>query len=110
MLVIVIAVVCLILFFVCRVYNNTSIDASEEEAFKLNVYQYYLQVENYKKDMAQNNSEFNSNDLNAYGAKIKAIIPDIIETDLSKFKIEHGKLIYIGISDKEKQWTEELRI
>ena len=35
MLVIVIAVVCLILFFVCRVYNNTSIDASEEEAFKL---------------------------------------------------------------------------
>jgi len=29
---------------------------------------------------------------------------------MSKFKIEQGKLIYIGNDEQEKQWTKEVRI
>ena len=41
---------------------------------------------------------------------MKAVIPDIKEKDLSKFKIEDGKLVYIGVDQNEAKWTSEVKI
>jgi translation elongation factor EF-4 len=46
----------------------------------------------------------------AITAKLKEVIPNMAETDMSKFKIEQGKLIYIGNDTNEERWTKEVRI
>ena len=99
LLVIVICVMIFTLIFVSRFFDNKG---NEEEAFKLNVYEYYLEIEDYKsKNLEQN--------INVCGV-LKSVIPDIIETDMSKFKIEQGQLVYIGNDEKERQWTNEVKI
>ncbi len=111
LLTIVICVMSLAIVFVARIFNNNGKDKTAEEAFKLNVYQYYLEIENYKAEKSSDeNSQFDVNELYAYGVDMKAVIPDIVETDMSKFKIEKGKLVYIGIDEKEAKWTNEVRI
>ncbi|MBO5477555.1 MAG: hypothetical protein J6A15_07380 [Clostridia bacterium] len=109
LLVIVICVMSFAIVFVSRLFTNSGLDKAEEEAFKLNVYQYSLQIETYKTQMVQNN-EYNEQEFNVCGVALKTVIPDIIETDMSKFKIEEGKLIYIGVDEREKQWTQEVKI
>jgi preprotein translocase subunit SecF len=106
---IVILVMSFALFFVSRVFNNNGVDKAQEEAFKLNVYEYYLEIEDYKTQLAQTEG-YDEEEVNACGVELQTIIPDMIETDLSKFKIEQGKLIYIGCDEQEKQWTKEVRI
>ena len=103
LLVIVICVMTFTLIFVSRFFNNNGNDKAEEEAFKLNVYEYYLEIEDYK----SRNTEQN---INVCGIELKSVIPDIIETDMSKFKIEQGQLVYIGNDEKERQWTNEVKI
>ena len=95
LLVIVIFVMSFVLIFVSSFFDNNGVDKTQEEAFKLNVYEYCLEIEEYKEQMAQENG-FSEETFNAYGVELKSVIPDIVETDMSKFKIEHGKLIYIG--------------
>ena len=56
------------------------------------------------------NSEFTIEELDVCGVDMKAVIPDIKEKDLSKFKIEDGKLVYIGVDQNEAKWTNEVRI
>ncbi len=103
LLVIVICVMIFTLIFVSRFFDNKGNDEAEEEAFKLNVYEYYLEIEDYKsKNLEQN--------INVCGVELKSVIPDIIETDMSKFKIEQGQLVYIGNDEKERQWTNEVKI
>lgn len=109
LLVIVIFVMSFVLFFVSRLFDNKSIKKAEEEAFKLNVYEYYLEIEDYKTQLAQTVG-YCEEDFNVCGAELKSIIPDMIETDMSKFKIEKGKLIYIGFDEQEKQWTKEVKL
>lgn len=109
LLVIVICVMSVAIMFVSRLFTSNSLDKAEEEAFKLNVYQYSLQIETYKAQMEESN-EYNEEEFNVCGVALKSVIPDIIETDMSKFKIEQGKLIYIGVDEKERQWTQEVRI
>ena len=94
MLILVILVMSFAIFFVSRIFNNSEQDKASEEAFKLNVYSYYLQVEDYK----------------AQRANMKEVIPDIKERDLSKFKIEDGNIIYIGVDENEAKWTNEVKI
>ncbi|MBQ8379297.1 MAG: hypothetical protein IJX34_00605 [Clostridia bacterium] len=109
LLVIVICVMSFAIVFVSRLFTSNGIDKAEEEAFKFNVYQYNLQIKTYKTQMAQN-EEYNEEEFNVCGVALKNVIPDIIETDMSKFKIEKGQLVYIGVDQKEKQWTQEVRI
>ena len=103
LLVIVICTMIFTLIFVSRFFDNNGNDKAEEEAFKLNVYEYYLEIEDYK----NRNTEQN---INVCGIELKSVIPDIIETDMSKFKIEQGQLVYIGNDEKERQWTNEVKI
>lgn len=110
LLTIVIFVMSFAIFFVARIFNNSSTgDKATEEAFKLNVYGYYLQIEDYKAQQVDN-SEFTIEELDVCGVDMKAVIPDIKEKDLSKFKIEDGKLVYIGVDQNEAKWTNEVRI
>lgn len=109
LLIIVICVMSVTIVFVSRLFTSNGIDKAEEEAFKLNVYQYNLQIKTYKTQMEEN-GEYSEEELNVCGVALKTVIPDIIETDMSKFKIEQGKLIYIGVDEKEKQWTQEVKI
>lgn len=109
LLVIVIVVMSFVLLFVCKLFNNKDIKKAEEEAFKLNVYEYYLQIEDYKTKMSKTEG-YNEEEFNVCGAELRSVIPDIIETDMAKFKIEQGKLIYIGFDEQEKQWTKEVKI
>lgn len=109
LLVIVICVMTFALLFVSRFFDNSGNDKAEEEAFKLNVYEYYLEIEDYKNEMIDQNN-YNEQDFNVCGTELKSVIPDIIETDMSKFKIEHGQLVYIGVDEKERQWTQEVKI
>ncbi len=107
--VIVIAVMSFAIVFVSRIFDNNGIDKVQEEAFKLNVYEYYLEIEDYKTQLAQTEG-YSDENFNVCGIELKSVIPNIIETDMSKFKIEQGKLIYIGNDEQEKQWTKEVRI
>ena len=109
LLVIVILVMSFVLLFVSSFFDNNGVDKTQEEAFKLNVYEYCLEIEEYKEQMAQENG-FSEETFNVYGVELKSVIPDIVETDMSKFKIEHGKLIYIGNVAQEKEWSEEVRL
>lgn len=109
LLVIVICVMIVALLFISRIFNNKDNHKAEEEAFKLNVYEYYLEIEDYKKQKLDNN-DYNESEFNVCGVELKSVIPDIIETDMSKFKIEQGKLVYIGTDQREEQWTKEVRI
>lgn len=107
LLVIVICVMSIALFFVSRIFNNSIDDTkAEEEAFKLSVYGYCNELQSYKQ-VLQNNGQ-DSSELNVYGSDLKNVIPDIIETDMPKFKIEKGNLIYIGMDQNEKEWTSEV--
>lgn len=109
LLVIVIFVMTFALLFISRLFNNKGNHSAEEEAFKLNIYEYCLKIEDYKSKM-ENNNDFIESEFNVCGVELKNIIPDIIETDMSKFKIEQGKLIYIGNDEKEERWTKEARL
>lgn len=109
MLTIVIFVMTFAIFFVARIFNNNGEDKATEEAFKLNVYGYYMQIEDYKAERIDN-IDFNINELDVCGVDMKAVIPDMKEKDLSKFKIEDGKLVYIGVDQNEARWTKEVRI
>ena len=86
------------------------IELAQEEAFKLNVYEYCIEVEEYKEQLTQENDKYVEEEFNVYGVDLKSVIPDMVETDLSKFKIERGKLIYIGNDEQEKKWSEEVRL
>lgn len=109
LLTIVILVMSVAMIFVGRIFNNNLVDNTQEEAFKVNVYDYCLQLENYKKEKIESN-EYIEEEFNYYGAEIKTVIPNMIETDFSKFKIEKGKLIYIGVNEDEEKWTKEVKI
>lgn len=109
LLIIVIFVMSFALYFVSRFFNNKDIDKAQEEAFKLNVYEYCIEIEDYKAELEQTEG-YNEEEFNVCGVALKEVIPNIIETDMSKFKIEHGELIYIGSNEFEKQWTKEVRI
>ena len=98
LLTIVIVVMSVALIFVMKMFNTGKTDKAQEEAFKHKTEQLYTQ------------EEFNEENLNVYGAKLKEVIPNMAETDMSKFKIEHGKLIYIGNDTNEERWTKEVRI
>lgn len=110
LLVIVIVVMSIALVFVTKLFNTGSVDKAQEEAFKLNVYEYNIEIKEYKTEQLYTQDEFNEQDLNVYGAKLKEVIPSMAETDMSKFKIEQGKLIYIGNDTNEEKWTKEVRI
>lgn len=109
LLVIVICVMSFAIVFVSRLFTSNTMDKAQEDAFKLNVYQYNLQIKTYKTQMIEN-EEYNEEEFNVCGVALKTVIPDIIETDMAKFKIEKGQLVYIGVDQKEKQWTQEVRI
>ena len=109
LLVIVICVMIFAILLVARLFDNKAQKRTEEEAFKLNVYEYCLEIKSYKEQLI-NNNEYDETQFNVYGSELKNVIPDIIDTDMSKFKIEQGKLIYIGNDEKEKQWTQEVKI
>ena len=108
-LILVILVMSFAIFFVSRIFNNSEQDKASEEAFKLNVYSYYLQVEDYKAQRA-NDTNFSVDELDVCGVDMKEVIPDIKERDLSKFKIEDGNIIYIGVDENEAKWTNEVKI
>ena len=109
LLVIVICVMSVAITFVAQIFNNKAKNKTQEEAFKLNVYEYCLEMQKYKDEMIAK-QESNEEDFDAYGIELKHIIPNIIETDMSKFKIEDGELIYIGLDEQERKWTKEVRI
>ena len=109
LLVIVVVVMSVALFFVTKLFNISDIDKAQEEAFKLTVYEYNVEIKEYKTQLSQN-EDFDEKNLNVYGASLKEVIPNIVETDMSKFKIENGKLIYIGNDEQEKKWAKEVRI
>lgn len=109
LLTIVICFMSFALVFVSRIFYNKGDNKTQEEAFKRNVYEYYLEVEDYKVQLAQTEG-FVENEFNVCGTALRNVIPNIIETDMPKFKIEQGKLIYIGNNEQEKQWTKEVRI
>ncbi len=109
LLAIVICVMSVAMVFVGRIFNNNLVDNTQEEAFKVNVYDYCLQLEDYKEEKIKSN-EYIEEEFNYYGVEMKSIIPDMIETDMSKFKIENGKLIYIGVNEDEEKWTKEVKI
>jgi len=106
LLAIIIVVMSGVLFGVMRIFDNKSLTKTEEEAFKLNVYEYCLRIEEYKNIYGNESAE----NLNICGVELKSVIPEIIETDMSKFKISQGKLTYIGIDEQEKKWTEEVKL
>ncbi len=108
LLAIVIVVMSFALYFVSRFFNQ-KMDKATEEAFKLNVYEYNLEIEEYKTELAQTIG-YDENSFYAYGVDLQNVIPNIIETDMSKFKIEQGKLIYIGTDENERKWTNEVKI
>jgi len=110
LLVIVIVVMSVALFFVTKLFNTTDIDKAQEEAFKLTVYEYNVEINEYKTQQLAQKDNFDEKDLNVYGASLKEVIPNMVDTDMSKFKIEEGKLIYIGNDTKEEKWTKEVRI
>ena len=110
LLVIVVVVMSVALFFVTKLFNTTDIDKAQEEAFKLTVYEYNVEINEYKTQQLAQKDNFDEKDLNVYGASLKEVIPNIVETDMSKFKIENGKLIYIGNDEQEKKWAKEVRI
>lgn len=110
LLVIVIFVMSFVLLFVSSFFYNKGTDTTQEEAFKLNVYEYCIEVEEYKEQLTQENDKYVEEEFNVYGVDLKSVIPDMVETDLSKFKIERGKLIYIGNDEQEKKWSEEVRL
>ena len=110
LLVIVIFVMSFVLLFVSSFFYNKRADTTQEEAFKLNVYEYCIEVEEYKEQLTQENDKYVEEEFNVYGVDLKSVIPDMVETDLSKFKIERGKLIYIGNDEQEKKWSEEVRL
>lgn len=109
MLTIVICVMSFSLVFVCRFFDNSRIDNTTEEAFKMNVYEYCLELNDYKASKVED-EEFDEEDFYAYGVELQTIIPAMQDNDLSKFKIERGKLVYIGVNGQEKKWTKEVRI
>lgn len=109
LLIIVIFVMSFALVFVCRIFDNKSSDKAQEEAFKLNVYEYYIEIEDYKTQLAQTEG-YNEEEFNVCGAQLRSVIPNMIETDMPKFKIEQGELIYIGNDEQEKQWAKEVKI
>ena len=109
LLVIVVVVMSVALFFVTKLFNISDIDKAQEEAFKLTVYEYNVEIKEYKTQLSQN-EDFDEKNLNVYGASLKEVIPNIVETDMSKFKIENGKLICIGNDEQEKKWAKEVRI
>lgn len=111
LLTIVIFVMSFAIVFVARIFDNNGKDKTAEEAFKLNVYEYNLEIEDYKAEKIEESEEnFNIDELNVCGTDMKDVIPNIAETDMAKFKIEHGKLVYIGVDEEEAQWTNEVRI
>jgi predicted negative regulator of RcsB-dependent stress response len=110
LLTIVIVVMSVALIFVMKMFNTGKTDKAQEEAFKLSVYEYNIEIKEYKTEQLYTQEEFNEENLNVYGAKLKEVIPNMAETDMSKFKIEHGKLIYIGNDTNEERWTKEVRI
>ena len=89
--------------------KNAFTKEAQEEAFKLNVYEYCTEIEDYKTQLAQTEG-YDEENFNFCGEALKNVIPDIIETDMPKFKIEQGKLIYIGNDEQEKKWTKEVKI
>lgn len=109
LLMIVICVMSFVIVFVSRLYTSNTLNLAQEEAFKLNVYQYNLKIEEYKNQLIANN-EYNESEFNVCGVALKNVIPDIVETDMPKFKIEQGKLTYIGVDENEEKWTREVRI
>ena len=70
---------------------------------------FLITKEDYKTQLAQTEG-YDEENFNFCGAALKNVIPDIIETDMPKFKIEQGKLIYIGNDEQEKKWTKEVKI
>ena len=74
------------------------------------MYEYCIEVEEYKEQLTQENDKYIEEEFNVYGVDLKSVIPDMVETDLSKFKIERGKLKYIGNDEQEKKWSEEVRL
>ena len=81
----------------------------EKNIHKISIQKISSQIDSNKTQMTQN-EEYNEEEFNVCGVALKNVIPDIIETDMSKFKIEKGQLVYIGVDQKEKQWTQEVRI
>ena len=108
-LIIVICIMSFIILFIVNIFNNSMEDSATEEAFKLNVYEYYLEIEEYKSQINKN-VDFNIEELDVCGVDMKKIIPNIKEKDLSKFIIEDGELVYIGIDENEAKWTNEVKI
>ncbi len=108
LLVIVIVVMSFALFFISRLFDQKTTKATEE-AFKLNVYEYNIELEEYK-IQKEKTEGYNENEINANGKKLEEIIPNILETDMTKFKVESGKLIYIGTDANEEKWTNEVKI
>ena len=88
LLVIVIVVMSVALFFVTKLFNTTDIDKAQEEAFKLTVYEYNVEINEYKTQQLAQKDNFDEKDLNVYGASLKEVIPNMVDTDMSKFKIE----------------------
>ena len=68
-----------------------------------------MQIEDYKAGQV-GNIDFNIENLDVCGVDMKNVIPYIKEKDLSKFKIEDGKLVYIGTDQNEAKWTKEVKI
>ncbi len=107
LLAIVICVMSLALVFVCRFFYNNDTTTAQEKAFKTVVYEYCQEIESYKQQISDDKEKELEE---VCGVELKAIIPDINDTDMSKFKIENGKLIYIGMDANEMQWTQEVKI
>jgi len=109
LLLIVIAVMSVALFFVTKMFNVGQVDKAQEEAFKLSVYEYNIEINEYKAQLAQT-SDCSDENINFYGANLVKVIPNIAEKDMSKFKVEHGKLIYIGNDENEEKWSKEVKL
>lgn len=109
LLTIVICVMTFALIFVARFFNNKAIDTTAENVFKQNVTAYCNEINEYNANKQKENSKYREESLNACGVELKSVIPDIVDTDMSKFKIERGELIYIGVDTQEQKWTEEVK-
>jgi len=98
--------------------NNNPIGQSKEAQFKNNIDAYNSELSiavsnQYIKNRAFDKETFNLplwNGISDGEGTIKEFVPSITKEDGPKFKIEKGKLVYVGSNEVEQNWFTDMNI
>ena len=89
--------------------QNNPVSTANAAVFKSNLSEYRSELNTYKANKyLELSGTYDPSTLNVTGDAIKDVITSMKSGDVSKYEIQAGELVYVGINDTEKEWVNDV--